>query len=107
MVKELKLETGWKWIPIWYEQLNGDLIRQQPLKLNDEVDWDLVNEEMENEIPLYLDDGSYDKLNNVIIENKKRKLLWLSKNLGRNDKCFCGSYKKFKKCCMNLIREIK
>jgi hypothetical protein len=24
------------------------------------------------------------------------------KNLGRNDKCGCGSGKKFKKCCINF-----
>ena len=24
--------------------------------------------------------------------------------LGRNDKCFCGSNKKFKKCCLNKLR---
>ncbi len=25
------------------------------------------------------------------------------KNLGRNDKCFCGSEKKLKKCCLHSI----
>ena len=36
-----------------------------------------------------------------IVYNKKR--LWNEsiKNLGRNDRCVCGSGKKFKKCCIN------
>ena len=28
-------------------------------------------------------------------------------NLGRNDKCFCGSNKKYKKCCQTLITKIQ
>lgn len=28
-------------------------------------------------------------------------------NLGRNDKCFCGSNKKYKKCCLTLIFKIQ
>jgi hypothetical protein len=28
-------------------------------------------------------------------------------NLGRNDKCFCGSNKKYKKCCMPFIAQIQ
>ena len=24
-------------------------------------------------------------------------------NVGRNDQCFCGSGKKYKKCCMNKV----
>jgi hypothetical protein len=28
-------------------------------------------------------------------------------NLGRNDKCFCGSNKKYKKCCLTLISKIQ
>jgi hypothetical protein len=29
------------------------------------------------------------------------------KKIGRNDKCNCGSGKKYKKCCENLMRETK
>lgn len=31
---------------------------------------------------------------------EKKKVI---SNLGRNDKCFCGSEKKFKKCCLHAI----
>ena len=36
-----------------------------------------------------------------IVYNKSR--LWREsiKNIGRNDKCPCGSNKKYKKCCIN------
>ena len=27
------------------------------------------------------------------------------KGIGRNDKCFCGSGKKYKKCCINKERK--
>ena len=36
-----------------------------------------------------------------IIYNNKRLWLETIKNVGRNDKCPCGSNKKFKKCCIN------
>ena len=38
------------------------------------------------------------------IMEKKEFFSRISK-LGRNDKCFCGSDKKFKKCCLKSIRE--
>ncbi|MDR3156628.1 MAG: SEC-C domain-containing protein [Lactobacillales bacterium] len=28
-------------------------------------------------------------------------------NLGRNDECFCGSNKKYKKCCLTIISNIQ
>lgn len=28
------------------------------------------------------------------------------KNKSRNGKCFCGSNKKYKKCCMNIVDDI-
>jgi hypothetical protein len=31
-------------------------------------------------------------------------LVWLAQNTGRNGACFCGSGKKFKKCCAKFIR---
>ncbi len=40
------------------------------------------------------------------IMEKKEFFSRISK-LGRNDKCFCGSDKKFKKCCLKSIRENK
>ena len=36
---------------------------------------------------------------NVTIE--ERSELKQREGIGRNDKCFCGTGKKFKKCCMN------
>ena len=104
---DLILESGLKWIPVWDELLNGELIRRHPLKNNGEVDWDIVNKEAENQIPLYLNDNwdsPYDEENNTIIWNEKRRNIKSAKGLGRNDKCFCGSNKKFKKCCLNKLR---
>lgn len=34
-----------------------------------------------------------------IIDNKISKTIYKRKNIGRNEKCFCGSNKKYKKCC--------
>ena len=104
---EYYLESGEKWTPEWIELESGNLLRKHPLKLNGEVDWDIVNKEAENQIPLYLNDNwdsPYDEENNTIIWNEKRRNIKSAKGLGRNDKCFCGSNKKFKKCCLNKLR---
>ena len=37
--------------------------------------------------------------------NKHNELVEKTKMLGRNDKCICGSGKKFKKCCQNKIEQ--
>jgi hypothetical protein len=36
----------------------------------------------------------------------ERKILLPTKKVGRNEPCFCGSGKKFKKCCLPLIQSI-
>ena len=40
--------------------------------------------------------GAYNKW----IREFKRVPVKVEKKVGRNDKCFCGSNRKFKKCCM-------
>lgn len=37
----------------------------------------------------------------MVEESLKIKLQTMSKEIGRNDKCYCGSNRKYKKCCMN------
>ena len=87
------LENSTKWIPIWDEKSDGSLIRRHPLKNNGSIDWDLINKEQKHQIP---------EIHDVIIPNKELTYKVNTKNLGRNEKCFCGSGKKFKKCCEKL-----
>ena len=43
-----------------------------------------------------------------VIENKSKVEPVTKRNkIGRNQKCFCGSGKKYKKCCINKRQEIK
>lgn len=39
---------------------------------------------------------------NLLLREKKRKLETEHTKVGRNDKCPCGSGKKYKKCCLNI-----
>ena len=44
---------------------------------------------------------------NLVFTNKKEQTtqsLETSKKIGRNDKCYCGSNNKYKKCCLNATR---
>lgn len=42
-------------------------------------------------------------------EERQKKLEWKRqyKGLGRNDKCICGSGKKYKKCCLVKVEKIR
>lgn len=40
------------------------------------------------------------------IKEEKREEDEKYKNLGRNDVCICGSGKKYKKCCLEKVREL-
>ena len=87
------LENGKQWLPVWHEQEDGGLIREHPLKNDGSVDWDLDNKQMNNPIP---------EKDEIVIPNEKLIYKAKTKNLGRNEKCYCGSGKKFKKCCLVL-----
>ena len=66
-----------------------------------------------SDVPIYSNNfvfGGTDWNKNILISTSKdieiiynEKRLWKEsiQNLGRNDKCVCGSVKKFKKCCIN------
>ena len=101
------LENGKLYISTWVETSPNKFVRDQPLKNDGSVDWDMVNALMDNEddTDAELDaDGNYilipTKYSRVIY-NEQRLHRQNSKGLGRNDKCYCGSNKKFKKCCLN------
>tara|TARA_Y100000401_G_scaffold49674_1_gene38705 strand:+ start:33110 stop:33508 length:399 start_codon:yes stop_codon:yes gene_type:complete len=101
------LENGKLYISTWVETSPNKFVRDQPLKNDGSVDWDLVNALMdtEDDTDAELDaDGNYilipTKYSRVIY-NEQRLHRQNSKGLGRNDKCYCGSNKKFKKCCLN------
>jgi len=42
----------------------------------------------------------YDKQQDAI-KKRHTPIVRTSKKIGRNEPCFCGSGKKFKKCCIN------
>ena len=98
------LENGELYISTWTEIRPYHFVRDNPLKNDDSVDWDLVNALEQDCVE---DDTTYE--NDLLIATKYSKVIYNekrlhrqnSKGLGRNDKCYCGSNKKFKKCCLN------
>lgn len=40
-------------------------------------------------------------INNIYLQSSKNSTVNISNKIGRNDKCPCGSGKKYKKCCLN------
>lgn len=40
-------------------------------------------------------------------DEEKEKLLRMFATLGRNDKCICGTGKKYKKCHLPLVEKVK
>ena len=101
------LENGELYISTWTEIAPNKFQCDQPLKNDGSVDWDMVNALMDVEYDegYELDaDGNYILIPteySKVIYNEKRLHRQNSKGLGRNDKCYCGSNKKFKKCCLN------
>jgi len=99
------LENGELYISTWTEIAPNKFIRDQPLKNDGSVDWDMVNALDEDDTNYEFDvDGNYILVPtqySKVIYNEKRLHRQNSKGLGRNDKCYCGSNKKFKKCCLN------
>lgn len=54
----------------------------------------------------YIEDEEFEnsddyKVCNYIIEKRNDSFVNVLKDIGRNDLCFCGNGKKYKKCCMN------
>ena len=103
------LENGELYISTWVEVSPNRFVCDHPLKNDGNVDWELVNRLMEDDT----EDDTISELdsddNYILIATKYSKVIYnqkrihkqKSKGLGRNDKCYCGSNKKFKKCCLN------
>jgi hypothetical protein len=65
----------------------------------------LIEENSVGEL-VQLDQTAQLKLKRIHHESENTKLgiiLWLAKTTGRNDKCFCGSGRKFKTCCSSFV----
>jgi uncharacterized protein YecA (UPF0149 family) len=78
---------------IWLEKEDGSFVTELP----------------EHEYNISVDEGVVWEGNLLVSTNPNIKVvynenrIWKEKikNIGRNDKCICGSGKKFKKCCLN------
>ena len=67
-------------------------------------------EEVDPELGKYLQDIANGKMNAIVSGSKVYEKIpgggfkEIKLDIGRNDKCLCGSGKKFKKCCMKEIK---
>jgi len=75
-------------------------------------DWDSKYEIIETDAgQKAIDDEEFRIRNNKMIElREKQRLLEEEykkfKHLGRNDRCACGSGKKYKQCCINKFKDL-
>jgi uncharacterized protein YecA (UPF0149 family) len=65
-----------------------------------------------NKIPAYVDDPHVYLTNGVPIKKGGAIIREVSSIApiilpGRNDPCFCGSERKYKKCCMDIVEQEK
>jgi SEC-C motif len=53
---------------------------------------------------LHLDPSRLQHFHEKVRNTQAGVFVWLAENTGRNDPCFCGSGRKFKKCCAKFIQ---